>query len=77
MDVALTAYTMVMLQENEDHRTSADTARVNITPVSAKEEDLHLVTPPAPVIPTLNPEAVPSESTATTVCASEMKTVLL
>ena len=34
-------------------------------------------TPPAPVTPTLNPEALPFGSTTTALCASETKTVLL
>lgn len=36
-----------------------------------------LATPQAPVTPTLDPDAPPFESTATTLCAGEMKTVLL
>ncbi len=61
-DVASIAYAMVMLRENADHGTFANTARGNITLASQKDTGPHPCNT-APVMPALNPEAPPFGST--------------
>lgn len=78
MDVAITAYAVVMSQEGANHDLSANIAEGNTTLVSVRRRACNPDPPTqqVPDPPLLNPNAAPFESTATTV-ANETKTVLL
>ena len=81
MGVALTAYVVNMLSRNADPRTTVDSAKGSITPASVKEGGHRTPTCHNRLLPShvLNPNATPFESTPTTntLCANNVKTILL
>lgn len=64
---------------NASHRISANTARRNHISICEARgiQSSNTVTQPAIVTPTLNPDALPFESTSTNLCTSEMKSLRL